>query len=318
MPSQTSRSTKAKYDKLNTDKSDLRNVPQIMFPENMLNGLGNGHFVIFNINRLGSSSYQDKNFTNNGNVISSGSSSPDFYGRGYSIQSQLKGGGGRYVRSNESIVLPMPDSVANSHGVDWNAVELGAAGMLARELSTYDQNSLGDLVNVGKEGLKNTVSGAIETLTGFNVKQTAELYTGTIQNPFLEMLFKGVKTRDPVFDYKFIPKNEKESKIIAEVIRRFKFHMHPEFKFKKSHSSYFLYPSTFDITYMVVQGGEAKRNVWLHKLTTCALVSLNEDSSVGGYAVHDDNSPVARKLSLSFQELSPLRKTDFESTEESY
>ena len=53
-------------------------------------------------------------------------------------------------------------------------------------------------------------------------------------------------------------------------------------------------------------------------MNTCALTGLSEDSSVGGYAVHADHSPVARKLGLNFIELAPLRKTDFETSEESF
>ena len=74
---------------------------------------------------------------------------------------------------------------------------------------------------------------------------------------FLEVLFKGVRTRDINLDFKFLPRNNQQSKIVAEIIRRLKFHM-PEFKYRQSDSSY-LYPSTFDITFMKIEGGEAKQ-----------------------------------------------------------
>lgn len=319
-PTSGGSSTKSKFERLKQSQADLKQVSQLVYPPNILNGVGNGHFILININRLVSSAYQDTNYKVNGDRpdISSGlGDSPAFYGRGYTIQGQLQGGG-KYQRSKESIVLSMPDSFATSYGIEWNAVELGLAGRLAREISAFDQNTLRDVGNALGEGIKNSVAGAVESLTGLNVKQTAELYTGTIQNPFLEVLFKGVRTRDMNFDFKFLPKNAEESKLVAEIIRRLKFHMHPEFKYRESESSYFLYPSTFDITFMRVEEGEAKRNVWLHRVNTCALTGLSEDSSVGGPAFHKEGAPVARKMSLQFIELAPLRKSDFENAEDSF
>lgn len=312
--------TKSKYNKLNQAPTSKKDVSQLVFPPNILGGtVGHGNFILFNINRLVSSAYQDTNYKTEGTQdVSSGlGDQPVFYSRGYTIQGQLNGGG-RYKRSNESIALAMPESIATTYGMDWNAVELGFAGKLAREIATFDQNNLEDVINAFGEGFKNTMAGVAESLTGINVKQTAELYTGTIQNPFLEVLFKGVRNRDMTFEFKFMPKNQDESRIVSEIIRRFKFHMHPEFKYRENSSSYMLYPSTFDITFMRINEGEAQRNTWLHRVNTCALTSLSEDSSVGGIAFHEDGAPVARKFVLSFTELAPLRKTDFLSSEDSF
>lgn len=313
--------TKQKFNKISGVK-DLSKQGQVVFPKTLLNGIGNGNFVLFNINRLKASSYSDTNTKVEGQspVVESGlGNEPVFYTRGYSIQSALNGGG-RYVRSNESIILPLPESIATSYGIEWNAVELGLAGRLAREIATFDQTTTRDLANALMEGLKNSTTGAIESLTGINAKQTAELYTGTIQNPFLEVLFKGVRTREAPMEWIFAPKNAEESSILAEVIRRFKFHAHPEFKYNENDSSFFLYPSTFDITFMKVEGDSGtSRNVWLHRLTTCALTNITHDSTVSGPSFHrKDNSPTAIKFGLNFTELSPLRKTDFESVEDSF
>lgn len=314
--------TLKKAAKLDNNPSDLSNVSQLVFPKNILQNFGTGHFVLINVNRLAGSRYQDKNYKveNPKGDIQSGlgnAGEPVFYSRGYTIQNKLAGGS-RYKRSKESIVFPMPESVATTYGIEWNAVELGQAGRLARELSTFGDNSLSDIGNAIGEGLKNVAAGAIETLTGVNVKQTAELYSGTIQNPFLEVLFKGVNTRDFSLEFKFSPRNKDESNTLAEIIRRLKFHAHPEFKYRENDSSFMLYPSNFDITFMKIQGGEATRNVWLHRINTSVLVGITEDSSAGGYAAHKDDSPVTRSLSLNFREVTPLRKKDFESVEDSF
>lgn len=313
--------TFTKASKLENNPDDLRNVNQLVFPQNILQGMGTGHFILININRLAASRYQDKNYKieNPLSAITSGfgEDEPVFYSRGYTIQNQLFGGA-RYVRSNQSIIFPMPESTATTYGIEWNAVELGQAGRLAREIGTFSENSLSDIGNALKEGLKNIATGAVEALTGINVKQTAELYSGTIQNPFLEVLFKGVSTREFNMEFTFSPRNRKESEILHEIIRRLKFHAHPEFKYRENDSSFMLYPSNFDITFMKIQDGEAKRNMWLHRFNTLALVGITDDTSAGGYAVNKDDSPISRKLSLNFREVSPLRKSDFESNEDSF
>lgn len=317
-PSTNKTRTQALASKL-SGADDKRAVKQVIYPPTIMNGLGNGHFILINVNRLKGSSYQDKanRVENESEVVTSGYDQPVFYTRGYSIQGQLEGGG-RYVRSNESIILSMPDSLATSYGMDWNAVELGLAGKLAREISSFDQNTVGDIVNALGEGLKNAAAGALESLTGINVKQTAELYTGTIQNPFLEVLFKGARTRDHSFSFKFMPRNREEALTIAEIKRRLKFHMHPEFKYRENDSSYFLYPSTFDITFMKVENGAASRNIFMHRINTCALVGLEDDPAPNGPSFHKDNTPAAHTLKLNFIELAPLKKTDFESVEDSF
>lgn len=315
-------STLLKTAKLANNPSDLSNVSQLVFPSNLLQNFGTGHFILININRLAGSRYQDKNYKIEnpiGDLLSglSGGSEPVFYSRGFTIQDKLAGGS-RYTRSKESIIFPMPDSVATTYGIEWNAVELGQAGRLARELSTFGDNSLSDIGNALGEGLKNVATGAVETLTGVNVKQTAELYSGTIQNPFLEVLFKGVNTRDFNLEFKFSPRNAQESRTLSEIIRRLKFHSHPETKYRENDSSFMLYPSNFDITFMKVKGGEASRNTWLHRINTSVLVGITEDSSAGGYAPHKDDSPSTRSISLNFREVTPLRKADFESVEDSF
>lgn len=314
--------TLEKFAKLQDNPDDLRNVSQLVFPEDILSGFGNGHFILINFNRLAGSKYKDKNYRIEnpaGDITSNlgNGSEPVFYGRGYTIQNQIKGGG-RYERSKESIIFPMPESIANTHGIEWTAVELGAAARLVREVSSFGDNSMKDIGRALAESAKSTAAKTVEALTGVQAAQVSELYTGTITNPFLEVLFKGVNTRTHSLDFKFSPKNHSESSTLSEIIRRLKFHAHPEFKYRENEGSYLLYPSNVDITFMKVEGGEATRNVWLHRFNTSAIVGITEDASSGGYAVHNDHSPVVRSLSLQLQEVAPLRKSDFLSAEDSF
>ncbi|PCR15495.1 hypothetical protein CQA65_30520, partial [Klebsiella pneumoniae] len=46
--------------------------------------------------------------------------------------------------------------------------------------------------------------------------------------------------------FKFTPRSQKEAKMVREIIRLFKMHMYPEYKYNKNSSAFYLHPSTFD------------------------------------------------------------------------
>ena len=220
-----------------------------------------------------------------------------------------------YTRTIESMVMPMPENVLTTYGIQWQQAELGTAAAALNAIQNYDQITLEDVGNRLGEATKNTLTGMVQGLTGFNAKDAAELYTGTIANPFVETLFKGVNNRELPMTFKFAPRNAEESQIVREIIRRFKFHMHPEFKYKSEGSSYYLYPSTFDITYMV----QGKHNKWLHRISTCALTTMTvNDTAVGEYSVLVDDSPSQITIDLVFSELETHTKNHFEDADNSF
>ena len=56
----------------------------------------------------------------------------------------------------------------------------------------------------------------------------------------------------------------------------------------------------------------------MHRVNTCALVGLEDDPAPNGPSFHRDATPAAHTLKLNFIELAPLRKTDFETVEDSF
>jgi len=125
--------------------------------------------------------------------------------------------------------------------------------------------------------------------------------SGTSLNPFRETVFESVDFRSFAFKYKFFPKNKKESDDVYQIIKTFKFHMHPEMSEGKL---FFIYPSEFNITYYF--GNE--KNGYFHKFTTCVLESM--DVSYGGeqFSSFKDGSPTEINMSLTFRELEILTK----------
>ncbi|UHS65570.1 hypothetical protein RPN242_gp030 [Escherichia phage vB_EcoM-RPN242] len=298
---------------------------QLSYPLDVTGGKTLGHYVLFNINRISGSSYGNTATQTIENPIQNPlGNTPVVYGS--KSGSITKYAWARHVRSNESIVLCMPEYITTNYGVGWNGSELGLAGMGAQFLSRAAQDmtqfKLGDALNVGKEMGRfaatkaiQSASEAIPFLPSINAHDTLELFTGTMTNPYVEMIFQGVRNREIPFTFKFTPRSQKEAKMVREIIRMFKMHMYPEYKYNKNSSAFYLHPSTFDITFMV-NGG---RNQWLHRISTCVLSNMfvNEtpDSS---YAVHKDDGIVSTQVDMTFIELEPLHKGRFETEGDSF
>ena len=134
-----------------------------------------------------------------------------------------------------------------------------------------------------------------------DVASALSVSSGTSLNPFRETVFESVDFRSFAFKYKFFPKNKKESDDVYEIIKTFKFHMHPEMSEGKL---FFIYPSEFNITYYY--GSE--KNGYFHKFATCVLESM--DVSYGGeqFSSFKDGAPTEINMSLTFRELEILTK----------
>lgn len=298
---------------------------QLAYPVDILGGDTLGHYVLFNINRISGSSYGSTATQTVTNPIKNplGSTPQVYTAESGSIS---KYAWAKHVRSNESIVISMPEALTTNYGVGWNGSELGLAGMAAQFLSKaandMSQFKLGDALNVGKEMGRfaatkaiQSASQAIPFLPTINAHDTLELFTGTMTNPYVEMIFQGVRNREIPFTFKFTPRNQDEAKMVREILRLFKLHMYPEYKYNKNSSAFYLHPSTFDITFMV----QGKRNQWLHRISTCVLSNMFVNETPDSqYSVHKDDSPVSTQVDMTFIELEPLHKGRFDTEGDSF
>jgi len=87
------------------------------------------------------------------------------------------------------------------------------------------------------------------------------------------------------------------------IIREFKYHMHPEFK--DANQFLYIYPSEFDIFYY--QG--AQENLNIHKHTSCVLTEMNLNYTPNGnFTTFDNGMPTQINMTLTFRELALLSK----------
>ena len=133
------------------------------------------------------------------------------------------------------------------------------------------------------------------------VKALDALHQGRIITPRMELMFEGLGRRTFNYTFTFIPKNEKESMTVKEIIKTFKIHMHPEME---ANSREFHIPDVFDIKYMYIN----KENDFLHKISTCYCTSMNVTYGADKYTTYDPGPkgsppPQQTVVALTFQEL---------------
>jgi hypothetical protein len=226
-------------------------------------------------------------------------------------------------RISDVITLAVQEPPSVKYDVRYNETSLGTVfGALGKTLGIFEQNRAGSMLAeggvlaggalagaaLGAMTGGGLVGGALGAALGSNLVTGAPMQamTKTKTNPFREMLFEQVSFRDFSFSYKFLPKSEKESKAIKDIIDTFKFHMHPELS---AANLFFIYPAEFQIVYYF----KNRENSYFHKIAPSALTSLTvEYGGSGGMSSFHDGTPTEVVLKMNFQELEVMTKERIE------
>ena len=220
-----------------------------------------------------------------------------------------------------SVVLPVPSSVNSSNKTSWDQGTMTAAQMaMANVVKTGLTGSLGDAAGEAGAAIEQAQSSGAdlkESLGSFFTEQLTGVTdmlsrtTGMVQNPNMELLFKGPSMRAFSFSWKMSPRDEKESVEIAKIIRMFKQSMAPQ----KTKAGLFLKsPNIYQLSFQ--QG--TKPHKFLPRMKECALtdcaVNFTPD---GNYMTYDNTAMVALEMSLSFQEMEPIYNNDMSHDDDS-
>ena len=209
-----------------------------------------------------------------------------------------------------AIALYMPPDIKVSYGAGWGAEDMGISGDIAeayksikdKDLGFMDavkearQHGSGIVMQKGKEFVSAITSGAG---MGDWVKLMGK-GMGLAINNHAEMLYEGPHFREFTYSFRFWPRNPDETEKVKDIIKMFKYHMHP-WKRTDWGSRFFQYPSEFEIHYLADKGV----NTSLHRISRCALtkVDVTYGPEGGNYKTFADHSPVSYKVDLSFKEL---------------
>jgi hypothetical protein len=205
-------------------------------------------------------------------------------------------------RLKTAIALHIPNNLSIRYGVNYESEDTSTVAMMGAgsdEISKAlsSQGKMSDLSDPAKAIIANIAlskgpnAGAVSAATGLQA------------NPKKEQVFKGVDFRSFQFDYQFFPRNPKEAENVLNIIKTFKYHMHPEFK--DANNFLYIYPSEFDIFYY--NNGEENLNV--HRNTSCVLYEMNINYTPNGqFNTFENGMPTQINVTLAFRELALLTK----------
>jgi hypothetical protein len=229
-----------------------------------------------------------------------------------------------------TIILPIPDTVQDTNGVDWgmstfNPIEALAARGIQGLFSKGDASSklnaaqveVGKIVNAAQTGYSQKFFQALGINAASNVLfsndkrlgETLSRYSGQIVNSNVELIFSSVKLRQPfAFGFDITPRSEREAAQVKDIIKKLKSHSAAKKSSDAAAGLFLKAPEVFKLEYM----NGSNPHPYLHKFKICALenISVNYTGS-GTYATYSDATPVHMTLNLTFQELTPIYAEDY-------
>ena len=238
-----------------------------------------------------------------------------------------------------TILLPIPANLSDTNNVQYDSSTLNglaAAGVQAAEgVMTTDftqgfNQGLKQLNQVRQNVSKNVKDGAGNEAAATNaitkalaaeavnifganvtVNQLLARGNGEILNPNMELLFGGPTLRNFRFQFKFTPRNQRESEQVKLIIRAFKRNMAPQAQGGDLGSgNWFLKtPNVFKLRY---RSGR-RDHPFLNRFKQCFLSDMQTTYTGDGvYMTYDDATPVSIILDLSFKEIQPIYDIDYD------
>ena len=240
------------------------------------------------------------------------------YGGKYADYDTTGLGGGDLSGSEfKRMVLYMPEDIRMDQGVSWsgktpNNVQVEA--MKAISAGTESGiNAQAAVKSINDSTKKVGLSGILKTLAvsqgskfgGVDQNVASGGIIGQVINPNLEVFFDKPELRSFRFNWTLVPRNQRESRIIKEMIWTFKRAAAPEL----ATAGWFLkVPNVFKIQYKT----GANDNHWLNKIKACALTNISVNYTASGmWSTLEDGAPTAVGLDLSFMEIKTILADDY-------
>ena len=332
----------------------------LSYPENVEGDSQQGHYIMFTINSTTQGKLSTAGFERErgrSQVIDtpkSGLAGKKFIdsnlnaGAGNSTLSSAPRAGGLAMRPgtvtmSQAITLYMPPSVKVSYKSDYKEADIGilasavASGMQgaieAFRAAENTKEGVGDAASAALGSASEAVVagaavGAMKLADTFapGAAALAQIRTGAIVGSKMELLFTGVGRRNFSFQFNFIPKSEKESRTVYNIVQTFKEHMLPEYlgsiglgglgSIKMGQGRILKIPDTFDIFYFY----HSNENPFLNRISTCYLTSLDVDYGGEKYVTYEPTTlgegggglegppPQRTSITLNFSEIETITR----------
>jgi hypothetical protein len=205
-------------------------------------------------------------------------------------------------RLKTAIALHVPNQMQIRYGVQYSEEDTAGIAMAAAGGEELMKAFSSGFKDSNVSGVAGAIISNIALAKGpFAAANSAA--TGLAANPKNEQVFKGVDFRTFQFDYQFFPRDPKEAENVLNIIKEFKYHMHPEFK--DSNNFLYIYPSEFDIFYYQ----DGRENLNIHRHTSCVMTDMTINYTPNGtFTTFENGMPTQINVVMSFRELALLTK----------
>lgn len=203
-----------------------------------------------------------------------------------------------------TITLYNPGNNTASYNMEYEETNNQIQNILQSERGT---ELLKDVDNANEQSLW-TAAGKFAQIVAIGGSDLLQSLTRSTLNQKSDLLFKKVARRSFQFEYNFMPKNAYEAYDVASIIYMFKYFQHPEM-LEGYDQWLYIYPAEFDIEYVYKSNNDEAENIWLNKISSCALESMTVSYGEGGsFQSLVNGEPVKTSLVLRFREFETLHQ----------
>jgi hypothetical protein len=174
---------------------------------------------------------------------------------------------------------------------------------VADALSKFKKIYLDDAAKGATDVAKQMGLDAVGSALGYNANTALALSKGLIYNPNIEMVYNGPGLRSFTFAYTFLPKSEKETKAVHDIIMEFKKWSAPEEK-----DGMYVIPHIWQVTYF--SGGSKNKHLNAFKPAALSGVNVSDNEPLEMHMAYDGGAPITTGLSIQFDEVDVITRDD--------
>ena len=214
-------------------------------------------------------------------------------------------------KTSDVVALYVPGGLEFSDTLNYEEVGFAGIKNLSSVSATKSSMAMGVLQQVA--GKVDKVAGIVGQ-ENLNTGAAVNSQLGVVMNPRKEQMFQGVGFRSFDFAFTFVPRSEEEAATVAEIIKVFRYHAHPEIS---ANSAFFNFPSEFEIKYRTYNTKDGSKGVQdnpiLPKLNRCVLEKISTNYSPDDiFYSFKDGMPPKITMSLSFKEAEYITRQHIE------
>jgi hypothetical protein len=220
-------------------------------------------------------------------------------------------------RLKKAIALYMPKDLNFSHNAAYNDYNLPPlVGAVMDDLFAGQYKEAG--VTAGKAMVQNSMGAAVTTVGGIasaitrdssisnasqDMSRVLRNMSGLAFNNRREQMFEEIGFREYQFTYVMIPRNQPEADNIANIVKEFKYHMHPSLP-TDGNKSFLVLPAEVDIEFRY----KDKENENISKIATCVITNFSVNyTPLGQFIAYDGTGiPQATVITLTLKETEPM------------